>query len=48
MADTTDATVVALSTHPRYQHADWDDLDHLAHCLDVVGAHLDPESWDRP
>lgn len=47
MADTNDAAVVALSSHPRYAHADWDDLDHLAHSLDVVAAYLDPDT-DAP
>jgi len=46
--DSQGASVVELSTHPRYRHADWDELDRLAHCLDVVSAHLDPDSWDRP
>ncbi|WP_198387720.1 hypothetical protein [Rhodococcus pyridinivorans] len=37
------ASVIELSSHPRYRHADWDALDRLAHNLDVVAAHLDPD-----
>jgi hypothetical protein len=48
MADTNDATIVALSSHPRYEHANWDELDRLAHSLDVVAAYLDPDVDARP
>ncbi|QOV97585.1 hypothetical protein [Rhodococcus pyridinivorans] len=42
MADSEDAAVVDLSSHPRYRHAEWDELDQLAHNLEVVAAYLDP------
>jgi len=44
MADTNDAAVVDLSSHPRYRHAEWDDLDRMLHGAEVVAAYLDPDS----
>ncbi|WP_418344913.1 hypothetical protein [Rhodococcus pyridinivorans] len=44
MADTDTAAVVDLSSHPRYRHAEWDDLDRMAHAMEVVAAYLDPDS----
>jgi hypothetical protein len=44
MSDVTTAPVVDLASHPRYRHADWDELDRLAHALDAVVDYLDPDS----
>ncbi|WP_265579948.1 hypothetical protein [Rhodococcus pyridinivorans] len=43
MTETT-APVVELASHPRYRHADWDELDRLAHALDTVVDYLDADS----
>jgi len=42
MSDPEVTPVAALAAHPRYRHADWDDLDRLAHSLEVVASYLDP------